>query len=60
MANVAVVGEPALHELFGITEEEPYTTFRNVFFNSQDLPLKCAAVALALAYQTEKRRTAVS
>jgi hypothetical protein len=60
MANVAVVGEPALHELFGITEEEPYTTFRNVFFDSQDLPLKCAAVALALAYQTEKRRTAVS
>lgn len=60
MANVAVAGEPALHELFGITKEEPYATFRNIFFDSQDLPLKCAAVALALAYQTEKRRVTIS
>ena len=57
MANIAVVGEPALNELFGITADEPYATFRNIFFDAQDLTLKCAAVTLALAYQTEKRRT---
>jgi hypothetical protein len=56
MANIAVVGEPALNELFGITADEPYATFRNIFFDAQDLTLKCAAVTLALAYQTEKRR----
>lgn len=57
MANIAVVGEPALNELFGITADEPYATFRNIFFDARDLTLKCAAVTLALAYQTEKRRT---
>ena len=56
IANISRVGEPALNELFGITTDEPYNTFKNVFFNSSDLPLQCAAVTLALAYQTEKRR----
>jgi hypothetical protein len=56
MANVAVSGEPAINELFGITDTEPYITFKKIFFESQDLPLKCAAVALALAYQTENKR----
>jgi hypothetical protein len=60
IANIAVVGEPALNELFGITADEPYATFRNIFFDAQDLTLKCAAVTLALAYQTEKRRATVS
>lgn len=57
MANIEKIGEPALLELFNATNEEPYLTFKNIFFNSSDLPLRCAAVALALAYQTEKRRT---
>lgn len=57
IANMERVGEPALLELFNPTNEQPYLTFKNIFFNSSDLPLRCAAVALALAYQTEKRRT---
>lgn len=56
MANVGVSGEPTIHELFGIIDVEPYSSFKRVFFDAQDLPLKCAAVALALAYQTESRR----
>ena len=59
IANVEVSGEPAINELFGIENVEPYVTFRNIFFNSQDLPLRCAAVSLALAYQTENRRVTV-
>ena len=56
IANVEVCGETSINELFGITTTEPYSTFRNIFFDSPDLPLRCAAVVLALAYQTESRR----
>jgi len=54
--DISSVGEPALNELFGIAVIEPYITFKNVFFNAQDLPLKCSAVCLALAYRTEEIR----
>jgi len=60
IANVSVAGEPTLLALFGITDEQPFQTFRNIFFDVPDLPLKCAAVALALAYRTEQLRVGVS
>jgi hypothetical protein len=52
----AKVGEPTLDHLFGVTKDEPYHTWRGLWFSDRELPLRLAALACALVYRTEERR----
>jgi hypothetical protein len=49
------IGEPSRLELFGIGSAEPYATFRNLWEQSAELPLKLGSLLLALARRTEER-----
>lgn len=51
------LGEPVYNYLFGITRTEPYLTFRNLWFNKQELPLRLGALVCAIVYRTEEIRT---
>lgn len=53
----AVVGEPVLDALFGVTRDEPYATFRGLWFSGRELPLRLAALVCALVWRTEERRS---
>jgi hypothetical protein len=55
-ANLLLLGEPVADQLFGITKDEPYYSFRNIWLRSLELPLRLAAVLTALAYRTEEVR----
>ena len=50
------LGEPVYNYLFGITDAEPYRTFRNLWFNKQELPLRLGGLICALVYRTEEVR----
>ena len=50
------VGEPALDALLGITKVEPYQTFRNLWYDHDELPYRLGAIVLALGYRTEELR----
>lgn len=54
--SLTKIGEPALLSLFGITKEEPYQTFRELWFRKQELPLKLAALVCAVVYRSEEVR----
>lgn len=54
--SIGRLGEPTLIELFGITKEEPFRTFREVFHKGRETPLRLAAAVLALAYRTNELR----
>ena len=56
--SLTKMGEPTLNSLFGITQEEPYYTFKNLWTRKHELPLKLAALVCALVYRTEERRLA--
>lgn len=49
-------GEPVMLQLFGVKKEEPYQTFRNLWYDSKDLPLRIGGLALAVVYRSEDRR----
>ena len=51
------IGEPTLNGLFGITNEEPYKTFRNLWYTHLDTPLALTGLLLAVIYRTEEVRT---
>lgn len=55
-ASLENVGEPILLELFGTASDEPYKTFRNLWFDAKDLPFKLGGILLALIYRSDERR----
>ncbi len=59
-AELDLLSEPTLAALFGITNAEPFATFRRLWFNNRELPLRLGAFLLAVAYRTEERRTGVA
>lgn len=57
-ADLEGVGEPVLLQLFGVGREEPYLTFRNLWFDQRETPLRLGGLVMALVYRTEERRLA--
>lgn len=53
-ASIARIGEPAMLSLFGFTAEEPYRTFRELWYRKLELPLKLAALVCAVVYRSEE------
>jgi len=49
-------GEPVMLQLFGVKREEPYLTFRNLWYDAKELPLQLGGLVAALIYRTEERR----
>lgn len=56
VANLELVGEPALLDVFGTATTEPYATFRNLWRTCRETPLRLGGLVLALIYATEARR----
>lgn len=53
---IEMLGEPIFLELFGVAPEEPYTTFRNLWFDHPLPTYRLAGLALAIIYRTEEAR----
>jgi hypothetical protein len=53
-------GDDVLTELFGTKREEPWNTFRNLWYDHPELPYKLGGLVLALIYRTDKARTDVN
>lgn len=53
---VANVGEPNLVDLFGLSRDEPWRTFRETFHRCTELPLRVGALVCAMVYRTEELR----
>lgn len=51
-----MLGEPAFLELFGVGAEEPYNTFKNLWFDHPLPAYKLSGIVLALIYRTEELR----
>jgi hypothetical protein len=51
------IGEPALLQLFGTSPQEPFLTFRNLWFTNKELPFRLGGLVLALVYRTEEVRS---
>ncbi len=59
-ARLATVGEPPLIELFGVSADEPYKSWRAIWAATNlPLPYRLGAFALALASRTSERRAAL-
>lgn len=58
LTAVEGAGEAALDLLFGITREEPFYSFRNLWRSRRETAARLAAVVCALVWRTEERRTA--
>jgi len=56
LPTLEILGEPAFLELFGVTDEEPYATFKNVWFDHPLPAYRLAGLVLALIYRTEQAR----
>lgn len=52
------LGEPVYNYLFGISREQPFLTFRELWNRKQELPLRLGALVCALAYRTDELRRA--
>lgn len=52
------IGEPYLLSLFGVTDEEPYRTFRNCWNSHPEFAYRLGGLVLALTYRTEELRRA--
>lgn len=50
------VGEPYLLQLLGVSNAEPYKTFRNCWYRHPELPYRLGGIALAMIYRTEELR----
>ncbi len=53
---VASLSEQTFNALFGVTDVEPYATFRALWFRKRELPLRLGALVCALVYRTDERR----
>ena len=52
-----LIGEPAVLELFGVVSEEPYTTFKNLWFDHPLPAYRLAGFVLAYIYRLNERRS---
>ena len=52
------IGEPVFLELFGLENEEPWLTFRNLWYDNKVLPYKLGGLLLALIYRTDRTNNA--
>ena len=52
------IGEPYLLELFGVSAEEPYLTFRNCWERHPEFAYRLGGLVLAMIYRTEELRNA--
>jgi hypothetical protein len=50
------VGEPYLLQLFGVSNEEPYLTFRNCWKEHPEFAYRLGGLVLAMIYRTEEIR----
>jgi hypothetical protein len=50
------LGDDNFAGLFGTERQEPWNTFRNLWYNSDDAVYRLSAIVLALIYQTENLR----
>lgn len=55
-ANLATIGEPTLVQLFGTENAEPWNTFRRLWYEHRELPLKLGGLLMALIYRSEEHR----
>jgi hypothetical protein len=56
MAAVAQVGEPTIVDVFGLSPDEPFRTFRNIWTQCPELPLRVGALVCAMTYRAEAVR----
>lgn len=56
IAGLEMIGEPASIELFGLKDEEPYLTFKNLWFDHPLPVYRLNGMVLALIYRTEELR----
>lgn len=52
-----LIGEPAVLELFGVVAEEPYATFKNLWFDHPLPAYRLAGFVLAYIYRLNERRS---
>lgn len=48
------IGEPVLIQLFGVSNEEPYRTFKNCWNNHPEMAYRLAGFVLAMIYRTNE------
>lgn len=56
MPTLELLGEPVFLELFGVADEEPYATFKNLWFDHYSPVYRLAGLTLAIIYRTEELR----
>jgi hypothetical protein len=56
LAALETIGEPVLEALFGVSPAEPFKTFKTLWFNNHETPLRLASIILAAIYRTEEQR----
>jgi len=56
LASLTRIGEPVLLELFGLEQTEPWMTFRNVWSQNGETPMRLAALLLALIWRIDAVR----
>lgn len=57
LPTLELLGEPVFLDLFGVEDNEPYATFKNVWFDHPLPAYRLAGLVLALVYRTEEVRT---
>ena len=57
-AAVQSSSEPDMLQLFGTTADEPWQTFRNLWYHHRELPYRLGGLLLAIIYRTEELRRA--
>lgn len=60
MPTLELLGEPVFLELFGLTDDEPYATFKNLWFDHPLPAYRLAGLVLAFIYRVENVRTHVN
>lgn len=56
LPTLEILGEPVFLDLFGVTDEEPYATFKNVWFDHPLPAYRLAGLIMAVVYRTEQAR----
>lgn len=54
--TLELLGEPIFLDLFGVADEEPYTTFKNLWFDHPLPNYRLAGLTLAFIYRAEEQR----
>lgn len=54
--DLAKLGEVTLNSIFGIVDQEPWRTFRALFFRNKELPLRLSSIVCAAVYRCEEIR----